>query len=450
MSDVMKTKNIFSLKRIVKEKSVVTLHPERAKELGIYHRKIMSVSFGSCRQQVSFLTSLQVDISEIHLAENTLSSLRIPDYLLYEVIISNNEITLGPYIGLLLYKKGSHLTPKRLERLLAYTYEYNKINGAIVVFALDGVKTQNQVVEGFCYDPCYNKWNNGLYPYPTAIYRKIGLTEEWKSHFLSVLGNRIFNNYYFNKWDTYQWLKEFHQLKIFLPDTNIYHNPESVIEMLKIFNKLYVKPVAGMRGNNIYKIHQEKDTVRISSFQNNSAIVQSFNNDGKLREYLSSVLQNGKYLVQQGLDLIEYNGSIIDFRIIMQKDRSFNWRCSGIIGRYGLPNSIVSNISKGGSAFKIQEFLKNHLGMSPGEIFIFKERVILFCKEACHVLDELGLLCGTLGLDIGIDKKGHLWLIEINNRDPDPTIALDVQNKLLYYKIKANCLHFAKGLAGFK
>jgi len=65
------------------------------------------------------------------------------------------------------------------------------------------------------------------------------------------------------------------------------------------------------------------------------------------------------------------------------------------------------------------------------------------------VLDEYGLNCGTLGLDIGVDLEEKIWLIEINNRDPDPSIALNVHDLQLYYELKTGPLFYAKFLAGF-
>ncbi|WDU83108.1 hypothetical protein [Caloramator sp. Dgby_cultured_2] len=40
-------------------------------------------------------------------------------------------------------------------------------------------------------------------------------------------------------------------------------------------------------------------------------------------------------------------------------------------------------------------------------------------------------------------------MIEINSRDPDATIALDAQNTLLYYDIKANIVDYLNYLSGF-
>jgi hypothetical protein len=40
-------------------------------------------------------------------------------------------------------------------------------------------------------------------------------------------------------------------------------------------------------------------------------------------------------------------------------------------------------------------------------------------------------------------------LFEINSRDPDPGIALDVNDRQLYQKIMAGPLYYAKYLAGF-
>ena len=73
-----------------------------------------------------------------------------------------------------------------------------------------------------------------------------------------------------------------------------------------------------------------------------------------------------------------------------------------------------------------------------------------FAINVCNTLDKYGINCGTLGLDIGMDPQWNLWLIEINNRDPDPRIAMDIHDVQLYYTLKTGPLFYAKLLAGFK
>jgi carbamoylphosphate synthase large subunit len=78
-----------------------------------------------------------------------------------------------------------------------------------------------------------------------------------------------------------------------------------------------------------------------------------------------------------------------------------------------------------------------------------QKKIADMAAAVANKLDEYGINCGTLGFDIGLDQMGRLWLIEINNRDPDPGIALDIHNTQLYYALKTGPLFYAKYLAGF-
>jgi hypothetical protein len=49
----------------------------------------------------------------------------------------------------------------------------------------------------------------------------------------------------------------------------------------------------------------------------------------------------------------------------------------------------------------------------------------------------------------GKDYDLRELFIEINNRDPDPTIALDANNSEMYYYIKSRALFYGKYLSGF-
>lgn len=120
-----------------------------------------------------------------------------------------------------------------------------------------------------------------------------------------------------------------------------------------------------------------------------------------------------------------------------------------MIGRLGAQGSVVSNISSGGDAFTAGEILRMALPAATGQIDRLLVRMNDLALQVCNKLDQLGVHCGTLGLDIAVDHHGTLWLIEINNRDPDPGIALDIHDPGLYRALKTGPLLYAKYLAGF-
>ena len=74
------------------------------------------------------------------------------------------------------------------------------------------------------------------------------------------------------------------------------------------------------------------------------------------------------------------------------------------------------------------------------------ERLAILC---CKALERKGLHLAYVGMDVGMDDNKNLWIIEVNNRNPDMTIALDAEDKQLYYQIKSAPLYYAKWLTGF-
>ena len=156
-----------------------------------------------------------------------------------------------------------------------------------------------------------------------------------------------------------------------------------------------------------------------------------------------------KYIAQNRLSLLKDNNRVIDFRVIVLKDANGLWSVPGMITRFGAEESIVSNISSGGSAEKTWSTLLGIYNDDPKKAFKkYKEmeRLAILC---CKALERKGLHLAYVGMDVGMDDKKNLWVIEINNRNPDMTIALDAEDKQLYYQIKSAPLFYAKWLTGF-
>lgn len=121
-----------------------------------------------------------------------------------------------------------------------------------------------------------------------------------------------------------------------------------------------------------------------------------------------------------------------------------------MIARTGNINSIVSNISRGGLAEKGEIILKKHLNMTDKEAFIRRNIMSNLSIAIAKSIEECGINCGNLGIDLGIDKKGKIWLIEVNNKDPNHTIAIDAEDRQMFYKIKMKNMLYCKYLDGFR
>jgi glutathione synthase/RimK-type ligase-like ATP-grasp enzyme len=247
----------------------------------------------------------------------------------------------------------------------------------------------------------------------------------------------------------YRWFSKESHILPNLPHTRIYESPRDVYDMMHEHGVVYIKPIWGMKGFGVVRACFENGNAvfMYRKDEENEAISAADKNEAD--SVLERLFKKGGHIIQQGLDLISCNGGVVDFRCVMQKDETRNWVCNGIVARTGAKGSVVSNISSGGAAMPAMELIKDALSLSDKEIFTIRESMVSLCMKVCGALDDYGLNYGSLGLDLGVDKKGHIWLIEVNNRRPHPAIALRANEVQSYYKILASPLYYAKALAGF-
>ena len=421
----------------------------RAAQLNLKAQSHVYLCFGNKKLHVNVQISDEILYENILISKTIVSQLHLPEYPIYEIIYKNNELIIGPFIGLLMSKDDKRLTAKFLNKMTIYVKKYSELHGAVVVFALNKVDTDKQLIEGYGYNPLKSRFEKGSFPYPSSIYRTIGLSDGWKAHFLSSIGDKLFNSQYFSKWKMHKWFSAEPQISSHIPCTILYKSEQDIFDMLEKFKKIYVKPIFGLRGKGIFQVSNENQFYSFKHREKSSNFTNTFGTKCEASEFLQTHLNNGKYIVQQAINLMNHEGRIVDFRCIMQKRQLNRWECNAIIAKYGDKNSIVSNISSGGTAFEASFLFREVLHLSESESYFLSERIKLFAFQICKKLDEHGINCGTLGLDIGIDTDDSIWLIEINNRDPDPTIALDINDVKLYCDLKTNPLFYAKALAGF-
>lgn len=439
-----------SVKTYHKKDPILAMNTRKACELGLNKKKRAYVSYGTLKNYVDIEVRNEICRDEILLSQTVLDNLHLPGYPAYEISTSGNEIVIGPHIGMLVSDEDVNITDARLSRLSIFVEDYDKLCGTFVIFALDKVDTTNRLIEGYCFNPIGKCWERGIFPYPSAIYRTIGLSEFWRNHFLSVLGDKIFNNHYFNKWEMYRWFSTDAEIRQYLPHTVLYRSRRDIQNMLDRYNRIIVKPVSGLKGRRIVKIDREKESLIFRYREDGANHRVILDKPAEITKFIEDRFCSGRYLVQQIIELLEYDGSIIDFRCALQKDQSNRWVCNAVIGRFGDKDSIVSNVSSGGTAYTGFDLLKKILYLPENDIMEIKNRMEALAIKVAGTLDEFGINCGTLGLDIGLDVNGRLWLIEINNRDPSPQYALDLNDKPLYSTIKTSPLLYAKALAGFE
>lgn len=446
----MSNSSTINIKALNDKDSMLKINSKLCLALGLEGKMKGCLSYGTQKCYVDIEILKGAGDHDFYLSKNVIDYLHLPDYPDFEVCLKGGEIMIGPHIGVIAFKHDEYITDSYLKYAIDFIPEYSKFHGSAIIFAIDKIDQSKRLVEGYCYNPKSRSYVRGVFPYPLSIFLMLLLDPDLKNHFLSVIGNTVFNNFFTDKYKMHKLLSMNPEFVPHLPDTILYKSPQDVFDMLKKYGTVYVKSISGQCGKEVTMISRDTSgriTLGYRRKKNNVENIVEDSNDG--RKFIEDLFIPDKFIVQQGIDLMIYEGRAFDFRHMIQKDDSGKWVSKGIIGRIAAPGSVVSNISNGGKAMWAADLLKKSLSLSDMEAADFVNKMASFGSSICDELDKSGIMYGDLGIDLGIDKNKHVWIIEINSRGPDPYIAMSVHDKRLFKDLLSTPLLYAKYLAGF-
>lgn len=202
-------------------------------------------------------------------------------------------------------------------------------------------------------------------------------------------------------------------------------NISDVKEMLSVHSRIIIKPSGGNRGKGIIYIEKKDDKYTIKAAEN----INTYN-ETEFEKYIYE-LTNKKYIVQNYISSVTKSSLPFDIRIHVRRGEEGNWQSVKIYPRIGSGKSVESNLSQGGSIAQIVPFLKYNFTEKWKEILaelrtLSKEFPIYFQQGYDYQLD-------ALGLDLGIDEDGKLWLFEVNSFPGCTMFELEAQEVAMKY-----------------
>ncbi|KGA96534.1 hypothetical protein BALCAV_0215470, partial [Alkalihalobacillus alcalophilus ATCC 27647 = CGMCC 1.3604] len=152
--------NTFSVISDETTKNTMTIHADVYKNLKSNVQQKGYVRFGLQIKEVHFQSVEEMNPQELHLSANIIKQLNLPEVADFEIKIIDNEWHIGPYIGMLIAKKEVAMVEK-LKKLSSYVDNYQRINGAILAFSLEGVGSNRLQIKGYMYNPKLKEWEQG-------------------------------------------------------------------------------------------------------------------------------------------------------------------------------------------------------------------------------------------------------------------------------------------------
>ncbi|MCW2279200.1 YheC/YheD family protein [Heliophilum fasciatum] len=362
-------------------------------------------------------------------------------------------LLVGPLLGILAHRGGKKSSwGPHIRETQRYAHRRNVVT---VVFSPRDICWEEGTVQGTTLGA--RGWTRQTFPIPKVIFNRIfsRKTEnipdfvECKARLQTIPGLVLYNPGYLDKWQTHQYLLHHPAAKALLPETIVLHRPEEIWPLVNKHRIVYVKPVHGSQGYGIYRISRRASGN--FSMQMRGTSVQSGQGYSKevVEKRLRTLMGKRTYVAQQGLRLATIKGAPFDLRLLMQKDGKGVWQQTKAFGRVAPPGMFTSNLSRGGTAMGLRHTLRV-------ASYLRRRTRGGIIKELRHwgrllpqiVEEATGKVYGELGLDLALDHRGRIWLIEINSK-PHKRLQTEEGNPVEVRQSLERPILFGKYLDGF-
>ncbi|OCT14473.1 hypothetical protein A8709_27095 [Paenibacillus pectinilyticus] len=263
---------------------------------------------------------------------------------------------------------------------------------------------------GLCYDN--DRYTLKRLPIPKVIHNRAMTLSPYLQKKLQALAktSQVFNGQ--NRHDKLRVHKLLHASKgsaSYIPQAMSYSR-DHIMKAMNQFISFYVKPTNSSVGKGVLKVTLMPDGLWEVCWSNKEPRVLE---EQPALDFIEAKVKGQPYLIQKAVPLAMYQGRPYDLRVSVQRGGTGEWGVTGIAGKVAASGRHVTNLAKGGEAMRCEKlFLAN--GFNPE---LKREQVEKAALQIAESLSKQIPAMSDVGMDIGIDQSGDIWLIEVNGRD---------------------------------
>ncbi|MFC4775766.1 YheC/YheD family protein [Paenibacillus sp. GCM10023252] len=231
-----------------------------------------------------------------------------------------------------------------------------------------------------------------------------------------------------SKWMKTKWLLKSAKLRKYVPETAPY-SYDQLRAMTERYPSVFFKPTGGTGGSHIVRIQKRSEGYRYQK----DAKKQVYPSIDALHDKLKSLSSSRPYLLQRGIQLEKIGKRKFDIRVMVQKGSDGKWVSTGIFMKIGRSRRVATNYHQGGKIGMFRTTMRGAGYSEASTLSLEKELKQLGLSVGKHFDRQLGGF-RELGLDVALDQKGRLWILEVNTR-PNFYPLKDLKDKSMYRRI---------------
>lgn len=399
-------------------------------KLQLRSRQKITLSLGK-REVVAtvFQDKRNPDSNTVKITTSLKAGLGIPHGGLIHLKKEDEVLRIGPSIGIVttgLYNHASNPIGARSSFFYKLLQAQEGKGVFYFIFSPDDVDWEEKQVRGWFLRRTKQgryQWKKLLTALPDVVYDRIpsrgaekkDSVRQFKLQLANYENLPMFNQGFFNKWGVHQLLYPNPEVNEHIPET--YHAPSqrTLRSMLSKYRMLYLKPKDGSLGYGIVKVvRSPRNYYEVSYHTGGTNVKRKFRKLESLYQYIFRTRKVSSYLVQQGINLATYQGRPFDFRVHLHKNQQNQWVISCMAAKVAGSGSVTTHVRTGGTVIPGEDLLQYLFGKQKN---LVQTRI---CEAAIRLATAIeqakGIYLGELGLDMGIDTNGRVWMFEANSK----------------------------------
>lgn len=235
-----------------------------------------------------------------------------------------------------------------------------------------------------------------------------------------------------DKWKMHRFYSNNAAIAKYLPPTGQF-TKQTLSHFMNRYKKVYIKAARVHTGRGIVKAWKSKKGYRFIKIRGKATDASSTQ---ELYRKVKNALPVRSIIIQKAIDLAPVNGRTFDIRVMMMRDAQRQWQYGGMVAKVAGSGSIISNVRRGGGyVLNVEESLRKSLKCDHKRAANIKKELIKLSRNIMKYSEKHPFFSYQCGIDLAVDKKGKVWVIEVNLHNPSHGLFNKLTDKTFYRRI---------------